>query len=40
MHGYWSIDLDIILNTALDDLPVHTAQLRAVMAALEESTES
>ncbi len=36
VHGYWSIDLDIILNTALVDLPDYTDQLRAILEALED----
>jgi len=34
VHGYWSIDLDILITTAIDSLPVMVDQLRAVHAAL------
>jgi uncharacterized protein with HEPN domain len=32
VHGYWSIDLDIVHSTATDVLPGLVEQLRAVMA--------
>lgn len=35
VHGYWSIDLEILHTTASDLLPAFVAQLRAVMAELE-----
>ncbi|MCC7078482.1 MAG: DUF86 domain-containing protein [Acidimicrobiia bacterium] len=35
VHGYWSIDLEIIHTTALDLLPAVVAQLLDVLAALE-----
>lgn len=31
VHGYWSIDLDILHATAANDLPAFTAQLRAIL---------
>jgi len=35
VHGYWSIDLEILSTTATDLLPGFVAQLRAVLAQLE-----
>ena len=35
VHGYWSIDLQVLHATALDDLPAFTAQLKAVLKDLE-----
>jgi len=35
VHGYWSIDLEIIHTTALEDLPVFATELRGVLDALE-----
>ena len=35
IHGYWSIDLEILHTTATDLLPAFTAQLIAVLASLE-----
>lgn len=35
VHGYWSIDLEILRATALDDLPAFTSELRALLADLE-----
>lgn len=35
VHGYWSIDLEILHTTATDILPGFVDQLRAVLAALE-----
>lgn len=34
VHGYWSIDLDIVHATARQQLPAFTADLRRVLAAL------
>jgi uncharacterized protein with HEPN domain len=31
VHGYWSIDLDIVHTTALEQLPEFVAQLREVI---------
>jgi uncharacterized protein with HEPN domain len=36
VHGYWSIDLEILHTTAHEVLPDFTEQLRAVLAALDE----
>lgn len=35
VHGYWSIDLEILPTTATDLLPTFAEQLRATLAALE-----
>ena len=35
VHGYWSIDLDILHVTATDLLPGFAEQLRAVLEVLE-----
>lgn len=34
VHGYWSIDLDVLHTTAADQLPAFTANLRRVLATL------
>lgn len=35
IHGYWSIDLEILFTTATDLLPAFVAQLRSARSALE-----
>ena len=35
VHGYWSIDLEILHTTATDLLPAFVTELRAVLAELE-----
>lgn len=35
VHGYWSIDLEILHTTATDLLPAFVAQLRIVLSELE-----
>ncbi len=35
VHGYWSIDLEILHSTAVDDLPEFVTQLRSVLDQLE-----
>ena len=35
IHGYWSVDLEILHTTATDDLPSYVDQLRGVLAELE-----
>lgn len=32
VHGYWSIDLDVLVTTAADDLPGFADGVRAVLA--------
>jgi len=36
VHGYWSIDVSVLVRNATDQLPEFVAQLRAALAALEE----
>jgi len=35
VHGYWSIDLEILHTTATDLLPAFSARLREVLAEVE-----
>lgn len=36
VHGYWSIDLEILVKTATDDLPGFLEAVRQVMELLDE----
>lgn len=36
VHGYWSIDLEILQTTAQDQLPEFAAQVRRILATLGE----
>jgi uncharacterized protein with HEPN domain len=36
VHGYWSIDLEVLHTTALSQLPAFTADLHKVLAALSK----
>jgi len=36
VHGYWSIDLDVVHATAQQQLPGFTADLRRVLAILAD----
>jgi uncharacterized protein with HEPN domain len=36
VHGYWSIDLEVLHTTATEQLPAFTADLRTVLTALRE----
>ena len=36
VHGYWSIDLEVLHTTATSQLPAFTADLRKVLATLTE----
>ncbi len=36
VHGYWSIDLGILIETARDDLPGFVEQMRQIRAAIRE----
>jgi uncharacterized protein with HEPN domain len=36
VHGYWSIDVEILHTTATEQLPKFAEDLRAVLAALED----
>ncbi len=38
IHGYWSIDLEILPTTAEDQLPAFVDQLRHALAVLEGET--
>lgn len=31
VHGYWSVDLDVLHAVAIDDLPTFTASVRAIL---------
>jgi uncharacterized protein with HEPN domain len=35
VHGYWSIDLDILITTATEQLPAMVDQLRALQSVLD-----
>lgn len=35
VHGYWSIDLEILHTTATDQLPAFAEKLREVLRVLE-----
>lgn len=37
VHGYWSVDISVLHATTTVDLPAFTAQLRTVLADLDES---
>lgn len=37
VHGYWSIDLEILYNTAAEHLGAMTEALKSVLAELEQS---
>ena len=36
IHGYWSIDLEVLHTTAAEQLPAFTADLRTVLIALRK----
>lgn len=36
VHGYWSIDLEVLHTTATEQLPAFTAELRTVLNTLRE----
>jgi uncharacterized protein with HEPN domain len=36
VHGYWSIDVGILIETARDDLPGFLEQMRQIRAAIRE----
>lgn len=40
IHGYWSIDLEIIHTTATELLPAFVEQLREALAALEAEPQT
>ena len=35
VHGYWSVDLDVIHSVALSDLPGFVAQVRSIASELQ-----
>lgn len=37
VHGYWSIEMEVVVATAADDLPPLLTQLRAVLESLDEA---
>jgi uncharacterized protein with HEPN domain len=37
VHGYWSIDLEVLYTTATEQLPVFVAGLRNVLSTLTDS---
>ena len=39
VHGYWSIDLDVVHATAQEQLPGFTVDLRRVLAALADQDD-
>jgi uncharacterized protein with HEPN domain len=39
VHGYWSIDLDILITTAAERLPAMADQLRSLRRALDQPQE-
>ncbi len=39
IHGYWSVDLEILHTTALDVLPEFAAELRSALSVLEAEPE-
>ncbi len=39
VHGYWSIDVDILLTTAADHLPAFVQQLRTLHSTLEQQPD-
>ncbi len=38
VHGYWSIDLEVLHTTATGQLPAFTGDLRRVLATLSKDT--
>ena len=36
VHGYWSVDVEVLVATARDDLPEFLARVRAVAASIDE----
>jgi uncharacterized protein with HEPN domain len=37
VHGYWSIDLEVIHTTATEQLPAFTANLRTVLNSVTDN---
>lgn len=40
VHGYWSIDMDILHTTATQQLPGFAATLRQILSTLDEASRS
>jgi len=40
VHGYWSIDLEVLLITAAEQLPEFTAGLRRILSLLPTAAEA
>jgi uncharacterized protein with HEPN domain len=40
VHGYWSIDMDVLHTTATDQLPTFAADLRTVLHALNTDAKA
>ena len=38
VHGYWSIDLDVLHTTAVEQLPAFITSLRKVLVSVNENT--
>ena len=38
VHGYWSIDLEVLHTTATDQLPAFTSDLRRVLATFSKDS--
>jgi uncharacterized protein with HEPN domain len=37
IHGYWSIDLEVLHTTATEQLPAFTANLRTVLSSVTDN---
>ncbi len=37
VHGYWSIDLEVLHTTAIEQLPAFTANLRTVLGSVTDN---
>jgi uncharacterized protein with HEPN domain len=37
IHGYWSIDLEVLHTTATEQLPAFTANLRTVLSSITDN---
>ncbi|MFY9774655.1 MAG: HepT-like ribonuclease domain-containing protein [Trebonia sp.] len=36
VHGYWSVDLEVLHTTAIEQLPAFTASLRRVLSSIAD----
>lgn len=39
VHGYWTIDFEVLVATARDDLPEFVTNLRAILDAIADEAE-